>query len=220
VPTPNEQLVRQALEKRRTGRKPSREEASALRAWERLAEEQARRKHYSSIPKKHWLQLSGRTYKTLADHAARFGIPVGGPDIDLGKVARWIHDFLAEQAARKIEDEEEFAGPDSPALERLRQLKGDLAELQLQERRRELLPRFEVHQMLGALAARLRDAMEKIDRRGGAEFTDCILQALNGFKQELDTLCGGAADQGDNEGAASDPGAGAGGDAGRAPGCV
>ena len=40
------------------------------------AEEADRWRFYGSIPKKHWVKLSGRQHKILDDQASRYGLPI------------------------------------------------------------------------------------------------------------------------------------------------
>src|SRR4030065_190528 len=93
-------LVAQALRKVAQGEEPTPKERSALRRYEKKQEETRRWQYYASIPQKHWREMSGRQSKVLNEQAARYGIPFGGPTINLPDVARALPDFLAAQAAK------------------------------------------------------------------------------------------------------------------------
>src|SRR5687768_5180476 len=90
-------------------------ERAALKRHEKAAEERLRWKHYVSIPQKHWRQMSGRQTKVLNEQALRYGLPLGGPVINLPDLARSLHDFLAENALKLARDEDALlSGPASP----------------------------------------------------------------------------------------------------------
>jgi hypothetical protein len=96
--------------------------------------------------------MSGRQTKVMNEQADRYGTPFGGVFIDLTKVVKAWHDFLAENAQRLARDPDELmqGGPgSSPALERYREERAALAKLDRLERERRLLPRDKVRQSLG-----------------------------------------------------------------------
>src|SRR3954464_8087314 len=79
-------------------------EQSVLKRFEKDREEQLRWKYYASIPQKHWRTMSGRQTKVLQEQADRYGIPFGGATVDLSRVVRCIHDFLAANAHKLAAD--------------------------------------------------------------------------------------------------------------------
>lgn len=129
-------LAWSAQEKRRAGERPTRDELTALRRIEKLDEERDRWRHYATIPKKHWREMSGRSNLILGEQAERHGIPLDGRTIDLAAVARWIHDFLAENAATLGKNSAKGRAADE--LERLRRAQADEKEMRNAVRRGEL----------------------------------------------------------------------------------
>jgi hypothetical protein len=79
-------------------------------------------------------------------------------------------------------------GVASPALEKYREARAALAELDLQERQRDLLPRQAVHEVFGRIASRLRDAGEQLGREHGSEAHEVLDEALSDSQRELGAL--------------------------------
>jgi hypothetical protein len=78
--------------------------------------------------------------------------------------------------------------PASPALERYREARADLAALELAERQRDLLPRQTVHEVFGRIASRLRDAGEQLGREHGSEAHEVLTEALDDSEREIGSL--------------------------------
>lgn len=76
-------------------------------------------------------------------------------------------------------DEMLFEGADSPMLERYRKLRGDLAELDVEMRRGNLLPRDAVRVLIGRIAVRLRQAGEALQRMVGDAAVGIFQEALD-----------------------------------------
>src|SRR4051812_23579848 len=149
---------------------PPRKERAALTRHEKAKEEQLRWQYYRSIPQKHWRQMSGRQTKVINEQADRYGLPIGGPFIDLTKLARALHDFLAANALKLAKEDDPLleGGPSSPALERYREERAALARLDRLERESVLLPRDQVRESMGRVAAILRGAGDTLQRQFGA----------------------------------------------------
>lgn len=191
------ELAAAALRKRQQGEQPTRAEMVALRRFEAAREEQQRWEHYASIPKRHWQQLSGRQSKVLNEQAVRYGLPVGGPTIDLAAVARWLHDFLAKHARRLATLEEEAdpllaAGGTSPALEEYRRERAKLARLERLEREGALVARDDVHAVLTELAGVLRRMGDELQRKHGAAAQRLVDETLDAFAQTVGRWLGAA----------------------------
>jgi hypothetical protein len=85
-------------------------------------------------------------------------------------------------------------------LERFREAKANLAELDLQERKGELVPRDEIREGLGRFAARIRGAGDLLERQFGPEAAEILREALDDCTLELDRSFGDGADgQTDNQ---------------------
>ena len=65
-------------------------EREALKRHEKQKEERLRWQYYSSIPQKHWRQMSGRQTKVINEQSNRYGIPFGGATIDLPAVVKGL----------------------------------------------------------------------------------------------------------------------------------
>ena len=161
-------------------------ESGALKRHEKQKEERLRWQYYHSIPQKHWRQMSGRQTKVINEQATRYGIPFGGAKIDLAAVVKSLHDFLADNARRLArEDDELLQGGSSPALERYREERALLARLDRLEREDRLLPRDEVRQALGRIAAILRNAGDTLSREFGTAAAEVLHEALDDAQREI-----------------------------------
>lgn len=125
----------------------------------------------------------------LYDQERRYGIPIGRRTIDLPAVARWIHDVIASGKLRASEDEGP-AGDSSPALERQRAAKAELYELDLAERRSELVQRSEVIRSYTLVADELRALAQDIERQYGGDAQGRVISAIDrmilAFGRELE----------------------------------
>ena len=136
----------------------------------------------------------------LHEQAVRYGIPFGGPVIDLPAVVRGLHDFLAENAIKLAKDDdgdELLQAPSSPALEAYRVERAALARLDRLEREGQLTPRDEARQALGRIASIIRAAGDVIQRQYGAAAADVLYEALDDAKREIDHSFGDVDHDGD-----------------------
>lgn len=184
-------LLTQAYRKVMNKETLTRSEREALKRHEKQKEERLRWQYYHAIPQKHWRQMSGRQTKVINDQAARYGIPFGGPTIDLPSVVIAFHDFLAENAQRLARDDDAMlVGGSSPALERYREERAMLARLDRLERQGRLLPRDEVRKALGRIAAILRDAGDTLLRQFGSSAVEILHEALDDAQREIAAFFG------------------------------
>ena len=171
-------------------------ERAALKRHEKAKEEQLRWQYYGSIPQKHWRAMSGRQTKVINEQAARYGIPFGGASIDLSKVAKALHDFLADNAVKLAAAEPDAVlagGPGSPAVERYREERALLAKLDRMEREGKLMPRDQVREALGRIAAILRSAGDTLGRQAGQQAVELLYEALDDANREVERSFGGNA---------------------------
>jgi hypothetical protein len=187
----DKELAGQAARKLMSGQQPTAEERAALRRHERVQEEQRRWQYYESIPQKHWRQMSGRQTKILAEQADRYGLPFGGRTVNLPKLVRALHEFLAANA-RKLAGEDGMtdAGSSSPALEQYRKERARLARLDRLAREGTLVSRENVRDGLGRIAHLLRAAAEALERQYGKEAGQLLDEALDDAQREIDRLFG------------------------------
>lgn len=173
-------------------------EHKALKRHEKSKEERLRWQYYRSIPQKHWRTMSGRQTKVLNEQAVRYGIPFGGAAIDLPAVVKALHDFLADNAQKLARDDDVLLqGGNSPALERYREERAEIARLDRLERQRELLPRHEVKEALARVAMMFRGAGEALLRQYGTSAGEILFEAIDDAQQEIDRTFGHQAHPGD-----------------------
>jgi len=186
------ELAAAALLKRKRREQPTRNEQAALRRVEQAREEEDRWRYYSSIPKKHWREMSGRSNKVLIEQAARYGLPFGERVIDLPAVVLALHDFLAKNKYRLIgvDADPVLAGPDSKALERYRLARAKREEWFYERDKREWLPRAEVHEGLAVLSRILREAGETLLRQCGSDAHEILDDAINDAERAFDNHFG------------------------------
>lgn len=135
--------------------------------------------------------MSGRQAKVLREQADLYGIPFGEATIDLVKVAKALHDFLARKArvlAAAETDDPLLVGESSPALERYRDEKAKLARLDRLEREGQLIARDQIHDALARVASVLRNAGETLQRSYGLDAHRILDEALNDAQAEVDAL--------------------------------
>jgi len=172
-------------------------ERQALKRHEKDKQERLRWQYYRSIPQKHWRMMSGRQTKVLNEQATRYGLPFGGPTIDLTAVVRSLHDFLARNALKLARDDEELL-PGSQALERYRQERAELARIERLQRQRRLLPRDQVRQALARIAGILRGAADTLQQQFGPTAVEVLHEALDEAQREMDRSFEEVQDQDDH----------------------
>ena len=189
----DKQLAATAYKKVMAGQEPTAQERSALGRFEKQQEEDRRWQYYASIPQKHWRQMSGRQTKVLHEQAERYGLPFGGATISLPDFVRAFHNFLAENARKLAEDDDDLlhGAGSSPALERYREERAQLARLDRLEREGQLVSRDSVRQGLAQIAGLLRTAGESLQRECGSEARLILDEALDDAGREIERLFGG-----------------------------
>jgi hypothetical protein len=197
----DQELVTRAYRKVVAKEELTRPERQALTRHEKAQEEKRRWQYYRSIPQKHWKAMSGRQTKVLNEQAARYGIPFGGPVVDLPAVVRAWHDFLADNAIKLAKEDEDalLQAPSSPALERYREERAALARLDRLEREGQLLPRDQVREALGRIAAIVRTAGDDVQRQFGAAAGEILYEALDDAKREINHTFGDGKDADDGK---------------------
>lgn len=156
----------------------------------------------SIIPKKLWVQWSGRQYKILDEQAQRYGIPVGEAKIDLAAVAVWIHDLLAAHGRRILagdsaseiwddleagDEPREFS---SPALEKKREVEYQLRLRDLAERDGQLVSREHTRQGLALAAGIFKQFGDTLQRQFGSDALDLWNDALNDWERAIEAAFG------------------------------
>jgi hypothetical protein len=92
-----------------------------------------------------------------------------------------IHDFLAKNAQRLAAEDDPLlrSANSSPALERYREERAQLARLDRLERERELIPRRDTVQALEMIAGLIRRSGERLARRYGNDALQILDDALD-----------------------------------------
>jgi hypothetical protein len=185
-------LIAGALRKVANRQELTREERAALKRFEKQKEERLRWEYYASIPQKHWREMSGRQTKVINEQADRYGLPLGGPVVNLPKLARAFHDFLAENALKLAKEDDPLlaGGGNSPALERYREERAALARLDRLEREGQLLPRDQAKESLGRIAGIIRGAGDALQRQFGTAAVEILFEALTDAQREIDRSFG------------------------------
>jgi hypothetical protein len=198
-------LVQRAYRKVMNNEELTKEERRALKRHEKEKEERLRWQYYAAIPQKHWRAMSGRQTKQINEQAERYGIPFGGPTVNLPEVVSALHDFFADNAVKLARDEDPLMqGSGSPALEKYREERAAMARLDRLEREGSLLPRDDVREALGRMASMLRSAGEALQRQFGAGAVEILYEALDDAQREVDR-CFGQEDARDEPSAVPDP---------------
>jgi hypothetical protein len=189
-PTPdNPEALARAVRKVIDGKSNdlTREERDALKQNEKQKEERLRWQYYETIPQKHWRQMSGRQSKVINEQAERYGIPFGGSTISLTQVVRAIHNFLADNKYKLArEDDALMNGSSSPALERYREERAAMAQMDRLEREGNLISRDVVRISLGKTASIIRTAGEALQRQFGQAAADILNEAIDDAEAEID----------------------------------
>jgi hypothetical protein len=172
------ELLQRASRKRLAGQKLNQQEQRAIDRAKREHDEQLRTIHYRTLPKKQWVAWSGRQHKVLAEQAQRYGVPLEGETIDLPRVAKWLHDLLAEHGPRILSgdaSEEIWTGDaSSPALERLREVQYEIKKRELAELDKVLVSRDAMHKCLTQIVTILRAGGDTFQKQFGPDALDLL----------------------------------------------
>jgi hypothetical protein len=181
-----------ALRKKNSGQAISARERKDIERLQRLLDEQSRREHYATVPKKDFCALAGRQHKQVDDLHRNYGAPIEGKEVNLYKFVKWAFDFLAENGRKLLRaetDDELLSGPATTELEGLRRASRLLKELEYGERKKQLLPRDRVHDGLTRIASLMRDCGDSLQRRFGPDALDILNQHLDAAEAEIIALC-------------------------------
>lgn len=96
----------------------------------------------------------------------------------------------ASKNAAKDEPDPLLTGVASPALEKYRDARTELAILELRERQGEVIPREEVHQSLSRIAAIIRGAGDVLEKRFGPEAANVLRDAIREMQREFNEFAG------------------------------
>jgi phage terminase Nu1 subunit (DNA packaging protein) len=119
------------------------------------------------------------------------GMPGGSGRYDLRKIILWREKDRAKKTPGRDDGGDPFLdGDDSPNLERYRGYKADLAALELQKKRKEVIDLSLAHEGLGCIAEIIRQAGETLQVKFGVEARDILDAALVRSGEEIETRFG------------------------------
>lgn len=125
--------------------------------------------------------MSGRQAKILNEQAQRYGIPFDGAAIDLPRVVRALHDFLAVHArrlARSMARGDDDVDDERDPLDLYRSERYLRERLKRMAEERSLLPRADVHDRFAQVAAILRNAGDVLQRQCGRDAHQILDEAI------------------------------------------
>jgi hypothetical protein len=185
-----QQLARAAIHKLAAGQTPTREELRAKSRVEADVEERKRWEYYRTIPKKHWIDMSGRQHKVLDGQAKTYGLPIAGDTVDLAAVVRWLHDFLANNGRKLLAPDSEadlvYGGGDSPMLELVREETWKTKKLERLQLEGRLVDRELVRSALAQFAAILRNCGDALQKQHGSDALELLLSAIEDGERLLE----------------------------------
>jgi len=98
--------------------------------------------------------------------------------------------WYANRLRKEIDRDPMEGDGESPSIERWRHARADLAELELEAKKGNLVRREEIHKGLVELAARLRQFGETLQRDFGADAHRLLEELLDDYQREVDRLSG------------------------------
>lgn len=133
-------------------------------------------------------EFVGQSVKTVQGWALQ-GMPGQQGCYDLAKVVQWLRQdgpWRARAAVAETDDPLLAGDSDSDGLERYRQAKAALAELDLEERKGQLISREKVRPVLARWAAVIRRCGESLGKVFGASATEKLNDALDECSRVVD----------------------------------
>lgn len=168
----------QALKKRGRSEKLNRAEDSALRRVENAWRLDQLRQLVTAVPKKLYVEWSGRQYKVLLEQAQRYGIPLAGESVNVPAVLRAFHQFIADNKHRLTVDDIEN-GPETEWLDKMRKEKTLILRIERLERESSLVRKSDVSAIFDACAARLRQLGEQMQSAYGVDALEIVNEAID-----------------------------------------
>lgn len=182
IPPEDRELIKAYARKKQSGQKPNARETAAYNRLKKQQDAATRWDHYRSIPKKDWVEMSGRQPKVINEQATRFALPLRGRTIDLPAVVRSLHDFFADNkhGLSRLLDHREEGGKDE-AREKLTWEQYRRQRLKRLAEEGSYLPAELVHELLAELSTILRNAGELLAKHHGDDAQDILNTALDDF---------------------------------------
>jgi phage terminase Nu1 subunit (DNA packaging protein) len=149
------------------------------------------------MPKRIYRELSGRKDKVILEQAAQYGIPIGGPEVDLGAVLRWLHDSIAAGKFKPLGGAggESFDWmPDAQKSrlgeEQIRKTRAqaDILELEREEKEKTLIPREAVFGLHSQIAGVFRTFADRLQKTFGLEARKMFLETIDAAERKINGL--------------------------------
>lgn len=201
------ELAASYLAKKRMGQKPTRAE---IRAYDRLDQEETERraKHWiQAVPKGVYCEWAKRKRQVVLDHAKAYGLPCDETTVNVPELIHWFHAFLVRHSNRlpALLDSENLLDEDLRDLRdkslqkqiEVMERKISLLDMDIADRASEMLPRTEVHEILGQLAQMIRAKSEVL----GRQFGNDAVRLINELGDDVEKYV--AARMGDTDGSSS-----------------
>ena len=123
----------------------------------------------------------------MPDAHVGYGLPIGGPVVNLEELLKAFHNFLADNARYFKKDATGAAcKPPSPMQENILDERWRWLKLRRRRVEGQLLERDDVHNQLGLLAAALRGACERLEQHHGAAARQIVDEALDSFASHIE----------------------------------
>lgn len=181
-------LAQAALPKLRAGKKLTQREERAIEkvtAWNLYSKGL---QFSEAVPKAVFVKWSDRTHKVLGDLADRYGFPFDGDTIDQAAAWKAVLTYIVQnwRILHRSDEDPLLAGAsqslkDEYTREQIREKrsKATLAELEVGERRGQLVDREAFRAGIGPAFHVLREAADRLQRRFGTEALDIFNEALD-----------------------------------------
>jgi hypothetical protein len=140
-----------------------------------------------AMPKGLYCQLAGVSQHKVDAHAGKFNLPLKGKTLDMYQVIKGFHDFIASNmktltAADDIRDlnREKIQQQVDEARRR-----AELSELEIQEKKNQVVPRAEVRAKLAWLTGKFRKLGERLGKSHGPDAQLAVNEFIDDISEEI-----------------------------------
>jgi len=139
------------------------------------------------LPKKYYVDMSGRQHVVLDRQARKWGFPVDQATIDLYEVIKTFHDFVADNhlVLQQARDKSETHSAKKLVETKMLETKIKLADLEYQERAGKLVDRQAVKNAFAWLSQQFKEMSEQVGRAHGPGPQEKINHFLDRMLREL-----------------------------------
>jgi hypothetical protein len=140
-----------------------------------------------AMPKGLYCQLAGVSQHKVDAHAGKFGLPLKGKTLDMYQVIKAFHDFIAaNMKTLSASDDMRILN-----LEKIQQQvdearrKAELSEIEIQERKNQIVPRAEVRAKLAWLTGKFRKLGDRLGKSHGPDAQLAVNEFLDDIAEEV-----------------------------------